>query len=232
MGCGQDLEEGAPGWTIKCLRKGSVTGRSKHIVARATRYSSSEWNKTSTNTPRLINKQGKCTQAHVDLPRWHGGEESACYFRDCKRCGFHPWVGKISREGNCIPLQYSCLENPMDRGAWRAIVHGVSKVGHGWAHSILAHVHIYTCSCMNTEVLAHTLSIVDTGMQSFKSTQLCTWVMEAGPPQIWETESREEIGCFRAFLSSVQSRCNHQPSGVLQPATLEGDAFPASIWSL
>ena len=31
------------------------------------------------------------------------------------------------REGNGIPLQYSCLENHMDRGAWWAVVHGVSK---------------------------------------------------------------------------------------------------------
>ena len=31
------------------------------------------------------------------------------------------------REGNGNPLQYSCLENPMDRGAWRATVHGVAK---------------------------------------------------------------------------------------------------------
>ena len=30
-------------------------------------------------------------------------------------------------EGNGNPLQYSCLENPMDRGAWRAIVHGVAS---------------------------------------------------------------------------------------------------------
>ena len=30
-------------------------------------------------------------------------------------------------EGNCNPLQYSCLENPMDRGAWRATIHGVTK---------------------------------------------------------------------------------------------------------
>ena len=30
-------------------------------------------------------------------------------------------------EGNGTPLQYSCLENPMDRGAWRAVVHGVTK---------------------------------------------------------------------------------------------------------
>ena len=33
-------------------------------------------------------------------------------------------------EGNGNPLQYSCLENPMDRGAWQAIVHGVTIVGH------------------------------------------------------------------------------------------------------
>jgi len=33
-------------------------------------------------------------------------------------------------EGNGNPLQYSCLENPMDRGAWRAIVHGIARVGH------------------------------------------------------------------------------------------------------
>ena len=33
-------------------------------------------------------------------------------------------------EGNGNPLQYSCLENPMDRGAWEATVHGVLRVGH------------------------------------------------------------------------------------------------------
>ena len=33
-------------------------------------------------------------------------------------------------EENGNPLQYSCLENPMDRGAWRATVHEVAKVGH------------------------------------------------------------------------------------------------------
>ena len=33
-------------------------------------------------------------------------------------------------EGNGIPLQYFCLENPMDGGAWWAVVHGVTRVGH------------------------------------------------------------------------------------------------------
>ena len=35
--------------------------------------------------------------------------------------------GKIPGEGNSNPLYYSCLENLMDRGAWRATVHGVTK---------------------------------------------------------------------------------------------------------
>ena len=38
------------------------------------------------------------------------------------------WVGKTPpREDNGNPLQYSCLENPVDRGAWRATVHGFAK---------------------------------------------------------------------------------------------------------
>jgi len=37
------------------------------------------------------------------------------------------WVGKIPRGGNSSPLQYSCLENPMDRRAWQATVLGIIK---------------------------------------------------------------------------------------------------------
>ena len=36
-------------------------------------------------------------------------------------------LGRSPGEGNGNPLQYSCLENPMDRGAWRAMVYGVTK---------------------------------------------------------------------------------------------------------
>ena len=42
---------------------------------------------------------------------------------------FNPRVGKIPWRGNGNPLQNSCLENPMDKGAWQAIVHGVASVG-------------------------------------------------------------------------------------------------------
>ena len=38
-----------------------------------------------------------------------------------------PGLGRSPEEGNSNPLQYSCLENPMDRGVWWATVHGVTK---------------------------------------------------------------------------------------------------------
>ena len=41
--------------------------------------------------------------------------------------GSIPGSGRSPEEGNDNPLQYSCLENPMDRGAWWAAVHGVAK---------------------------------------------------------------------------------------------------------
>ena len=43
--------------------------------------------------------------------------------------GLIPGLGRSPAEGNGKPLQYSCMENPMDRGAWRATVHGVTRVG-------------------------------------------------------------------------------------------------------
>ena len=43
--------------------------------------------------------------------------------------GSIPGSGRSPGEGNGNPLQYSCLENPMDRGAWQATVHGVARVG-------------------------------------------------------------------------------------------------------
>ena len=52
------------------------------------------------------------------------GKESACNAGDP---GLIPGWGRSSGEGNGNPFQYSCLENPMDRGAWRATVLGVTK---------------------------------------------------------------------------------------------------------
>ena len=42
--------------------------------------------------------------------------------------GLTPGLGRSPGKGNSNPLQYSCLGNPMDRGVWRAIVHGVANI--------------------------------------------------------------------------------------------------------
>ena len=55
------------------------------------------------------------------------GEEFLHQCRRCQRCQFDPWSGRSSGVGNHNLLQYSCLENSMDRGAWRATVHGVTE---------------------------------------------------------------------------------------------------------
>ena len=46
---------------------------------------------------------------------------------DARDVDLTPGLGRSPGEGNGNPLQYSCLENPMDRGAWQAAVHGVTK---------------------------------------------------------------------------------------------------------
>ena len=58
------------------------------------------------------------------LPWWLSWQESACNEEDL---GLIPQSGRSHGEGNSNPLQYSCLENLMDRGAWQATVHGVAK---------------------------------------------------------------------------------------------------------
>ena len=58
------------------------------------------------------------------LPRWLSGKESACNAGDM---GLIPDSGRSPKGGNGNPLQYSCLENSMERGAWWATVHGVTE---------------------------------------------------------------------------------------------------------
>ena len=58
------------------------------------------------------------------LPGGSDGKESA---GNAGELDLIPSFGGFPGEGNSYPLQYSCLENSMDRGAWHAAVHGVAK---------------------------------------------------------------------------------------------------------
>ena len=59
------------------------------------------------------------------FPHSSVGRESACNSEDQ---GSIPGSGRFSGEGNDNPLQYSCLEDPMDRGAWQVTVHWTARV--------------------------------------------------------------------------------------------------------
>ena len=61
----------------------------------------------------------------MGLPGWLRGKE--LHEGDAGDLGSIPGLGRCPGEGNGNPLQYSCLGNPMDRGAWWATVHGVEK---------------------------------------------------------------------------------------------------------
>ena len=81
--------------------------------------------------------QYSCLENPMDRGAWVGycsvgflggsdSKESAC---SAGNLGLIPGSGRSPGEGNGNPLQYSCLENPMDRGTWLAIIHGITA-GH------------------------------------------------------------------------------------------------------
>ena len=69
------------------------------------------------------------TPVYLGFPGGSDGKESTCNLGDL---GSIPGLGRSPGGRACNPLQYSCLENPMDRGAWRAIVQpmGSQRVRH------------------------------------------------------------------------------------------------------
>ena len=73
----------------------------------------------------------KCLYLKLSFPGGSDGKASACNAEDPDSI---PVSGGSLGEGNGYPLQYSCLENPMDRGAWWATDHGVVTVGSQVGH--------------------------------------------------------------------------------------------------
>ena len=75
----------------------------------------------------LLGRKAMTNLAFQGFPCSSVGKESACNAGDP---GSIPGLGRSPGEGNNNPLHYSCLENPLDRGAWQATVYGVARVGH------------------------------------------------------------------------------------------------------
>ena len=75
------------------------------------------------------------------FPGGSDGTESACNAGDPSSI---PGLGRSARKGNGNPLRYSCLENPMNRGAsWAILSMGSQRVGHNRATHTHTHTHTY-----------------------------------------------------------------------------------------
>ena len=77
---------------------------------------------------QALEEAGKNSSLEVSEAMWLNGKESTVSAGNTGDTGSIPGLGISPGERNGNPLQYSCLENPMDRGASWAIVHGVTKV--------------------------------------------------------------------------------------------------------
>ena len=64
---------------------------------------------------------------YIGFPQWLSGKESVCNAGASRDMGLIPGWGRYPGGEHSNPLQYSCLENPIDRGDWLTIAHGVTK---------------------------------------------------------------------------------------------------------
>ena len=78
------------------------------------------------------------------LHRWLSRKESACNTGTAGHAGLVPGLGKSPERWHGNPFQYSCLENPMGRGGWWAIAHGVTK-SPIWLKQLSTHSHMCIC---------------------------------------------------------------------------------------
>ena len=83
--------------------------------------------------------------ATLGLPRWLSGKESACSARDTGDSGSIPGSRRSPGGGNGNPLQYSCLDNPMDRGACGLQSVGLQRIRHFWASEHACNVRTSIC---------------------------------------------------------------------------------------
>jgi len=99
----------------------------------ATHSSVLAWRIPGTGEPGGLPSVGSHRVGHDWCDLAAAAAASACNVGDL---GSIPGSGRSPGEGNSNALQYSCLENPMERGAWWATVHGSQRVGHDWATSL------------------------------------------------------------------------------------------------
>ena len=90
------------------------------------------------------------------LPWWLSSKESACNAGEAGDVGSIHGLERSPGGGHSNPLQYSCLENPMDRGAWQATVHRVAK-----SQTQLKRLSVHACTSQFCFSVAHGNAMCD-----------------------------------------------------------------------
>ena len=129
------------------------------------------------------------------LPSFPGGsegKESACNTGDL---GSIPELGRSPGKGNGNPLQYSCLENPMDGGSLWATVHGVPK-----SQIWLSNKHLCVCVCLSTVIRIYS--------DIRNELVMTTWVLSEFR-ESWEFCDKDVLkkGSFRSEMSHPHTIC-------------------------
>ena len=101
--------------------------------------------------------------SYLGFPGGSRRKEPTCQCRRCKRHGFSPWVGRTPGGGHGNPLQYSHLENLMDRGAWCATVQRVTK---SWTRLKWPRMHVVTGAFLAAQTVKNQPAIQETWVWS------------------------------------------------------------------
>ena len=152
-----------------------------------------------------------------DLPSNSDGKNSACNAGDL---GSIPGSRRCSGKGNGKPLQYSCLENPMDRGAWQAIVHGglqsmgSQRVRHNWATNTTTTI-LVTFSSPWWAGVESLWQIVFASVETLNSSVPLGAVWEATlvkKAECWRTDAFK-LWCWRRLLRDSKEIKSVNPKG-------------------
>ena len=141
------------------------------------------------------------THISIHIMGFPGGascKKPTCQSRRCKRYRFHPGLGRSPGGGHSNPLQYSCLENPIDREAWQASVHRVAKSGtllkwlstHTYTYTPRPHAHVSPSTrCCPLMIAADSSALTDNWCRTKQSRAggpcpSTSWVLAGSPPQV------------------------------------------------
>ena len=161
---------------------------------------------------------------YMGLPWWLSSKESTCNSGAAGDAGSIPGRGRSPGRGHGNPLQYPCLENPMDRGTWWLQSIGSQRVRHDWSdlartqtYTIYTYIHI--CHSFSNQPSLHGhLSC----FYKHLSCLLCLWVRFCyrKSPSTGITSCSEDVVAIPGLWARAQTQCFLHPLHLGEAASL------------